>query len=380
MSRESSEVVVVGGGVIGLSLAYVLSGEGVRVTLLDRSALGREASWAGAGIISPGSETAPSSPSAALRSLSDRLHEEWASALLQETGLDNGYRRCGGVDVARDADEDHELRSTAGRWRAEGITFERLLPHDFARVEPALSSALVSAYFLPDRAQIRNPRHLRALEIACGLRGVSLRPGCPALGFTTHEDRILSVRTPEGEVACGQVVVAAGAWTEGVLSGLGPRIPTPPVLGQIVLLKPRQPVLRRIVEHGPRYLVPRADGRVLVGSTEESAGFEVRNTAEGVLGLLQEAIALCPSLADADVERTWSGLRPGSFDHRPYLGAMPGFRNLFVASGHKRTGLQLSPGTARVVADLILGLPPRMDLTPYRLDREPSFGEEPFRS
>ncbi len=176
------------------------------------------------------------------------------------------------------------------------------------------------------------------------------------------------------------MVVAAGAWTESLLAGLGVPIPTPPVRGQIVLLKTHRNALRRIVEHGPRYLVPRDDGRVLVGSTEEFTGFEVRTTAEGVLGLLQEALALCPSLADAEVERGWSGLRPGSFDHRPYLGPMPGYRNLYVASGHKRTGLQLSPATAHVLADLILGRTLSIDLTPFRLDREPSPCDEPFRS
>lgn len=380
MSPATSDVVVVGGGVIGLSIAYVLSKEGVRVTLVDRASFGQEASWAGAGIIAPGSENAPCSPSAALRSLSDRLHEEWSRTLRDETGLDNGYRRCGGVDVARNDEEDHELRSSAGRWRAEGIAFERLLPHDFARVEPALSPELVSAYYLPDRAQIRNPRHLRALEIACSQRGVTLRPGCPALGFEVRADRVLSVHTPEGGLPCDQVVVAAGAWTESLLSGLGPRILTPPVRGQIVLLRTGQKPLRRIVEHGTRYLVPRDDGRLLVGSTEESAGFEVRTTAEGVLGLIQAAIALCPSLADAEFERAWSGLRPGSLDHRPYLGPMPGYRNLFVASGHKRAGLQLSPGSAVILADLLLGRSPSIALTPFRLVRDPSPSDEPFRS
>lgn len=381
MSRGAGDVVVVGGGVIGLSVAYVLAGEGVGVTVLDRSAVGREASWAGAGIISPGSENPPRSPSSALRTLSARLHEEWSRALLEETGLDNGYRRSGGVDVALDAEDDHDLRSSAGRWRLEGIAFERLSPRDFSRVEPALSSDLLCAYYLPDRAQIRNPRHLKALESACVRRGVSVRPGCPALGFSTRNGQVEAVQTSDGPLPCGQVIVCAGAWTEGLLAGVGPKVPTPPVLGQMVLLKSRKPVLRRIVEHGTRYLVPRDDGRVLVGSTEESVGFEARTTAEGVLGLLQEALLLCPALKDAEVERSWSGLRPGSLDHRPYLGLMPGHDNLFVASGHKRAGLQLSTGTASVMADLVQGRTPAFDLTPFALGREPgTASDDLFRS
>jgi glycine oxidase len=216
--------------------------------------------------------------------------------------------------------------------------------------------------------------------MACSRLGVSIRPGCPALGFVSQGDRVLSVKTAEGNLPCGSAVVAAGAWTEGLLSGLGHHVPTPPVLGQIVLLRARTAPLRRIVEHGARYLVPRDDGRVLVGSTEESAGFQPRTTAGGVMGLIAEAIRLCPGLADAEFERAWSGLRPGSLDHRPYLGPLPGFNNLFVASGHKRAGLQLSPGTAVVLADLVMGRTPSIDLSPFRIDRDPSPSDEPFRS
>ncbi len=125
-------------------------------------------------------------------------------------------------------------------------------------------------------------------------------------------------------------------------------------------------MLRRIVEHGNNYLVPRDDGRILVGATEEDAGFDTRTTSEAVRDLIDEAIALCPVLAGAEVERAWAGLRPGSLDTRPYIGPAPGLGNLIVATGHKRAGLQLSPATAEVVADLVLGRPPRIDLVRLR--------------
>src|SRR6185369_15330392 len=159
---------------------------------------------------------------------------------------------------------------------------------------------------------------------------------------------------------CGCVVVAAGAWTAGLLGGLGLRVSTPPVKGQIVLLRTEPPLLRRIVEHGTNYLVPRDDGRVLIGSTEEDAGFDTRPTPTAVRDLIDEALRLCPGLAAADVERAWAGLRPGSLDARAYLGFAPGFRNLIVAAGHKRSGLQLAPGTAQVIADLVVGRQPRI--------------------
>jgi glycine oxidase len=174
--------------------------------------------------------------------------------------------------------------------------------------------------------------------------------------------------------------MAAGAWSGLLLGGLGVHAPTPPSKGQIVLLKQEGPFLRRIVEHGKNYLVPRQDGRVLVGATEEDAGFDTRSTASAVRDLLNEAIWLCPALATAEVEASWAGLRPGSVDTRPYIGPAPGYRNLIVATGHKRAGLQLSPATAELVADLVLGRTPRMDLSPFRVDRQPDTADDTFRS
>ncbi len=368
---SKSDVIIIGGGVIGLSIAYALAREGVQATVLDRRELGREASWAGAGLIPPYTERLTLHPTADLRSWSAVLYPEWSAALREETGIDNGYRRTGGVDVAWTPEEDQMLRGAAGRWRVEGIVFERLAPDDFRRVEPALNPAVRAVYFLPDRAQVRNPRHLRALIAALTQRGANLRPGLAALGFETVADRVTAVPTEVGPLPCDCVIVAAGAWSAALLEGVGLRVPTPPLKGQIVLLKSDRPLLKRIVEHGKNYLVPRDDGRVLAGATEEDAGFDTRNTSAGVRELLDEAIRLCPVLAEAEVERAWAGLRPGSIDAKPYLGFASGFRNLIVATGHKRAGLQLSPVTAEVIADLVLGRPPRIDLSSFRIDREP---------
>jgi glycine oxidase len=380
MSR--SEIIIVGGGVIGLSVAYALAREGIAAMVLDRGELGRAASWAGAGIIAPASNRETNPPWVELRSLSARTYPEWSESLREETGLDNGYRRSGGVDVAGNEEEARALDESVACWRAEAIAFERLGPSEFARVEPMLNPELHSAYFLPDRAQIRNPRHLRALALALEQRGARLRPGVAAVGFESKGRRVTAVQTPEGRVPCEAVVVAAGPWTAALLDPLGIRIRTPPIKGQIVLLRCDPPRLRRIVEHGKNYLVPRDDGRVLAGATEEDAGFDTRPTPVAIRDLIDEALRLCPILAEAEVERAWAGLRPGSLDTRPYLGRAPAFDNLIVASGHKRAGLQLAPGTALVVADMLLNRPPRIDVDPFRLDRKPSAAEgaEAFRS
>ncbi|AGA29355.1 glycine oxidase ThiO [Singulisphaera acidiphila DSM 18658] len=381
MSRLQHDVVIVGGGVIGLSVAYALSREGIRATLLDRREFGREASWAGAGMLPPCSERPPAQPFELLRSWSARLYPKWSDALREETGIDNGFRRTGGVDVAWTEDEENALRTSAGRWRSDGIVFERLAPGDYVRVEPALNPSLRVVYYLPDRSQIRNPWHLEALKTAIEARGVRLRPGEAVVGFETAGGRVTAVRTEHGRIPCGQVIVTAGAWSAGLLEMLGIQVPTPPVKGQIVLLRCQGMVLRRIVEHGRMYLVPRDDGRVLIGATEEDAGFDTRPTTQGVRDLLDEAIRLVPALADAEVERAWAGLRPGSIDSRPYLGTVPDFPNLLVATGHKRSGLQLSPATAEAITDLVLDRPARIDLSLFRIDREPApASDDVFRS
>jgi len=368
----TADVVIVGGGAIGLSVAYVLACEGVAVRVLDRGAIGGESSWAGAGIISPGAERPSPLPASQLRTLSARMHAEWAERLRAETGIDNGYRRTGGVDVALDDRDVADLGSAAGRWRDEGIAFERMAPSDFHRVEPALSPIVRCAYFLPDRAQIRNPRHIRALEVAVRGRGGSVQPGVGVEGFEVQNGRVARLRTTEGPIACGVVVVAAGAWSGPLVEILGMRVVTPPVRGQIALLNPGRPVIRRIIEHGKRYLVPRDEGRILVGSTEEHVGFAKVTTPEAITGLAEFARTICPILVGAPIEKHWAGLRPGSVDTRPYLGPAPGFNNLFLATGHNRAGLQLAPGSAAMIAAMVLGRDPAIDPRAFRLDRQPS--------
>jgi glycine oxidase len=349
--------------------------------VLDRRELGREASWAGAGLIPPVAERASTHPLAALRAWSARLYPDWSAAVQAETGIDPGYRRTGGVDVAWTEPEDQALRAAAGQWRAEGIAYERLAPGDFARVEPALNPELRAVYYLPDRAQVRNPWLLRALIAAASGRGARLRPWHSVEGYSIRGRRVEAVRTGAGEIPCGLVIMAAGAWSGQLLQPIGVHVPTPPVKGQIVLLRGERPLIRRIVEHGKNYLVPRDDGRVLVGATEQDAGFDTRPTLVDTRRLLEQAYRLCPVLGQAEVEAAWAGLRPGSVDGKPSIGPAPGFENLLVATGHKRAGLQLAPATAELVADLVLGRPPRLDIAAFRPDRPPDLtGEDTFRS
>ena len=185
-------------------------------------------------------------------------------------------------------------------------------------------------------------------------------------------DQITAVETPAGPQSAGQYVICSGAWSRHLLQQAGcPQTDLRPLRGQMVLLNTGAPRLKHVINVGPRYLVPRNDGRILVGSTEESVGFDKRTTAQAVHDLIHFAVELVPSLADATVERVWAGLRPQSADGIPYLDRVPQTENLFIAAGHFRAGLQLSPITALLLTQTLLSRPTTIPLTPYRLGRPP---------
>lgn len=371
------DVLIIGGGVIGLSIAYELAGQGAAVTVADQSAIGQEASWAGAGILPPGNPDKATMPEARLRGASHRLWLEMSRQLMDETGIDNGYRRCGGLELhpaGETASQDAEIMS----WRNEGVIVEPLDQTALRECEPAVNPAITAAYRLPEMGQVRNPRHLKALVAGCTRRGVKLLPGTPVHGFDRSGEKVVTAITSAGVVGAGEFVIASGAWSARLLAEAGCPLPLRPLRGQIVLLAERTSPFRHVLNAGPRYLVPRADGRILAGSTEENVGFDKRTTAGGIGGLIDFAVQLVPSLAGATVERTWAGLRPQSPDGLPYLGRIPGHENLFVAAGHFRAGLQLSPITAKVVSQLIQGKLPSIPLDAFAPDRErrqPRFGE-----
>jgi glycine oxidase len=359
------DFVILGGGIIGLTTAYYLARQHASVFVLDQGDLGREASWAGAGMIpaAPSPERART-PLQRLLTLSNSLFPHLSEELRELTAADNGYVARGALEVVGEEEE-----ALLGRWRDEGIDFEELRGAALLEFEPALSPGLARAFFRPGSAQVRNPRHLKALQAACGRFDVALLPTCPATGFELRGSRVTAVQTPTGPIPAGAFLVAAGSWTDGLLAPLGCRLGVRPVRGQMVLLNARPALFTRVVQQGKRYLVPRPDGRVLVGATEEEGGFDKRTTARAVAELLGFACGLVPELAGAQVERCWAGLRPGSPDGLPFLGPVPGFDNLFVAAGHFRAGIQLSPATGLVMSDLLLGRTPAVPLEAFRLDR-----------
>jgi glycine oxidase len=366
-----ADTLILGGGVIGLSLAYELARHGQRVRVLDRGQPGREASWAGAGILPACKFRTRAEPREWLAGYSSQLHAEWAERLRAETGINNGYRRCGGIYLADSNAAAGELLTICEQWRREGLDAKWLHAADLDKAEPALATAydrfpLAGAAIVAEEAQIRSPRHLRALIAACQQRQVDICPGSEVFDFEMNGDRISKVHTSIGELEAPNIVITAGAWSGALAGRLGINLPTKPIRGQIALLDCGRPILNQVINLGRRYLVPRSDGRLLVGSTEEDVGFDRRTTAESIRELLDLATRLSPALKSAMVERFWSGFRPSSATESPYLGRLPNLSNAYIAAGHYRHGLWLSTGTAVVMTRVIRGESPGVDLSPFR--------------
>lgn len=362
------DVIIIGGGVIGLSLACELAGEGLSVAVLEKGQVGRESSWAGAGILPPGNPDHATTPEARLRAASHVLWPNLSSRLKEETGVDNGFRRQGGLEV-RVGGRAGELDGEIAQWRSEGVAVEPLVGATVWNCERELHPETTSAYRLPEMGQVRNPRHLKALAALAVGRGVALLSGTEVFRFERGAEKVTAVETSAGKFTGGQFVVASGAWSSRLLSEVGCLAQVRPLRGQIVLLSMLPSPLTHVVNVGPRYLVPRGDGRVLVGATEEVAGFDKRTTGGGVGGLMEFALGIAPALGRATFEQCWAGLRPQSADGLPYLGRVPQGENLFVATGHFRAGLQLSPVTAQIMSQLILGRPSFLPLDPYSVTR-----------
>lgn len=369
-----SDCCVIGGGIIGLSIARELAGRGLRVRVLSRDSRRATASWAAVGIFPPAPSARSDDPNDALTSLSNRLHREWSRELREETGIDNGLLPCGGLYVAATDKQLAGLASAADSWRSRGARCEWLSGASVAEMEPALAQAvsagrLLGGFLLPEEMQFRSPRHLEALERSCRNRGVVIDEGATVDRIDVAGDRVLglAVSTSRGQqsVTADSYVLAAGAWTGGLAAALGLAIDTRPIRGQIALLRMPGHRLGRIVNHGLHYLVPRDGDLLLIGSTLEDVGFDTVTVAEAIDRLLSIASDLLGDLSRATLAQSWAGLRPGSPDGLPSIGRGGRYHNAFVAAGHFRSGLHQSTGTALAIADLVEGREPAFDLAPF---------------
>ncbi|WP_366919452.1 FAD-dependent oxidoreductase [Hydrocarboniphaga sp.] len=342
---------MVGAGVIGMLSALQLHSRGWRVSVFDSGSAGRESSWAGGGILSP---ILPWNYPEAVWQLSRRslpLYDALAPELAEATGVDPELTASGAMLLDPD-----QIQAGAAWCAAAGLA----APEIDAILQtrgPSLPGLL-----LPWIGQIRNPRLGQALRLRLRQLGIALHENTPVTGWLRDGGRVAGVDTAAGEHRGDCVVLAAGAWS-GALGAL----PVAPVRGQMLLLRAAPGRLKRIVLDGGRYLIPRRDGRILVGSTVESAGFDKRVTGAAREELLAFAVGLLGTEAAGQVETQWSGLRPGSADGIPYIGEHPALPGLWVNTGHYRNGLVMAPASAELLADLMEGKPTQLDAAAYRL-------------
>jgi len=367
------DFLVVGGGAIGLSLAWELARRKQRVCIVDQQEMGRATSWVGAGIFPPPKVRELHDPMERLRTRSHELHQEWSQRLLADTGIDNELRRCGGLYFARKPGEAVALRVEMSQASADGVEVLELSKSQLVQHEPRLvsiSDDVDAAFFLPEEMQLRSPRNLQALQAACVREGVVFKPNVEATALCVDEDRVTGLRTQAGEtLTANNYCICSGTWSAKLLEPLGICLPVEPWRGQLVLWKTPEPLVKHIVNEGLRYLVPRQDGHLLVGATVEDVGFDDQTTEEAVDELCKYAVELLPELDGKGYEKAFAGLRPKTPDGQPFMDRVPGFANLSLSAGHYRSGLHLSPVSAVFMADLLLEDEPPFDPTPFRINR-----------
>jgi glycine oxidase len=359
---------IVGGGVIGLSLAYELSRRGVGVTLVEQGEWGGQASSAAAGMLAPLKEFQSPGPLLDLGMDSLRLYPHWVEELEHESGADVQLSLDGLLTVAL-TEKEAEQMQTKYRWQQKaGHEVHWLVGRELQEVEPLLTEKAVAAIYSPKEGHINNRMLLRALVTACRQRGVKLIQGCVVTGMAAEKGRVVGVESTMGTIRADHTVITSGAWAGIMLNWLSVSIPVCPVRGQIAAVSSVGIPLRTTVFGTTGYITPKKDGKIVIGATEDEAGFQREVTLAGLTSVCNGVLPYVPALQTAAFLEAWAGLRPSTVDGKPLLGPIPGWEGVSIAGGHFRNGILLSPVTAKRMADFIVEQ--RMEpISPFAPDR-----------
>lgn len=359
------DVIVIGGGIIGLATAERLLAKGATVTILERNKIGQESSWAGGGILSPLCPWDYSEDVTRLTNYSSMLFQAWVTALYEATKI-NAEFETSGMLVLPTFD-----KQIAQQWCAahEVSIEEKVIVLPFS---PTYKTAkdnpqkITNALLLPNIAQVRNPRLLHALKNRILALGGKIIEYCTVLDFKTTKQKVQAVTTSGGMVHAERYIVTAGAWSQVILGRHALNLNIRPARGQMLLFKFASPPLRNILLQENLYLIPRRDGHLLVGSTLEDVGFVKKTTAAARNDLFQRAQKLLPILKDMPIKKQWAGLRPASPQNIPTIGKHPLLNNLYINSGHFRYGVTMAPASAEILLNEIIGAPQPFDTTAYQ--------------
>ena len=361
-----ADVIIVGGGVIGLSIARSLAVKGVRdILVLERSSLGTEASFAAGGMLAPQAEADSRDQFFELLFESRAMYPDFAAALRNETGIDVELDTTGTLYLAFSEHDQNEIDERYEWQTRAGLPVEKLTADEARLLEPCIAPNTSGALRFALDIQVENRRLLNALANSVNELGVQTICGVNVESIRTEKSRVKGLQTSAGEFQASTVVLAAGAWT----SLLSTTVKVEPVRGQMICLT-SQPRLTRHVIYSPRgYLVPRQDGRLLVGSTSEAAGFAKEVTVAGINQILLNALEIAPSIATLPLVDSWSGLRPKAPDGLPVLGPCGEIDGLIYATGHYRNGILLAPITGELIARTIVDGSLPTSLAPFSPDR-----------
>ena len=354
-SNVTSDVVIIGGGVIGLAIARELALKRVgKVMIIERSSPGRESSFAAAGMLAPQAEADAPDDFFRLCCRSRDLYSAFAQSLLDETGIDVELDQTGTLYCGFD---EHDLEELDKRfdWQTRAdLMVEKLTGREARELEPHVSENLRGALRFPRDTQVENRHLLNALMIANERSGVSLLTNTEVRSLRIEHGKVVGVATSGGFVSSRSIVVAGGAWSSLIGTGEGtPQVRIEPIRGQMICFEPAAPIARHVIYSPRGYIVPRRDGRLLAGSTTEEVGFDKSVTEVGVESIRSRAVEISPQISALPVTDSWAGLRPRSADCLPVLGAAPETKGLFYATGHYRNGILLAPLTGELIATLI---------------------------
>lgn len=362
--HSTYDVLIIGGGIIGFSIAYQLTKAGMKPLVLDRGDAG-QASRAAGGMLGAQVEMEQPGPLFELgvksRSLFPALQEE----LIENTGIDLELNRSGMMRIAI-SEEDREELLQRKIWQEEkGYPAQWMEEEEVRRTCHAEVHAPWGGLFLPQDFQVRSPRYLQALIEASVRRGAIFLQEEEVVGFTRSGDRITGVQTLNGTFSAAQIVIAAGSWSGHVASLLGLELPVQPEKGQSLLVDTTPHVTELTLFAPGTYLIPKANRQTYLGATSESVGFAARPSLYNVKTLSHSATAILPELENSTFAGVVTGFRPTSHDGLPYMGWVPGYRGLMLATGHWRNGILFSAITGILMAELIQGKQPSIDLSPF---------------
>jgi len=362
--KNSIEYVVVGGGLIGLLTAKLLHQSGIDVAVVERGKIGRESSWAGGGIISPLYPWRYPDAVTRLALWGQQNYPVFCDQLGSETGIDPEWTQSGLLMPDLSNDEVAMALQWAKRF---DYSMEQLDPHQIGELEPHLYP-FSSALWMESVAQIRNPRLVQSLKRSLESDGVPLVEGFEVDQIVESSGRVRGVEASGVLISAERVIVCGGAWSAKILKSAGIELPISPVKGQMLLFRAEPGFLNRITLKDGHYLIPRRDGRVLVGSTLEYVDFNKETTCSAQEELLAAVAEMAPELTQFEIERQWSGLRPGSTNEGIPLIGECGIEGLFVNSGHFRNGVVLGYASARLLVDALQDESPIIDPKPYAVE------------